>query len=577
MTANASSGVVIWSSNSGMSPVINTGTTYSPVSLPLGVNTFYILDTTAQGCKSATKDSIVVTVNPTPTNPVVSAAGYTYCTGQSISTITATASTGTIVWSTSPTMSPTVNIGGTYNPTGLPLGTTTYYLTDTTATGCKSAGTTSVSVTMLQTPAIPLASPNATYCSAQTINPLTATGGPTIVWYSDPGMTQNVNTGNSYTPVNPAIGTTTYYLVDSSANGCKSTSSATVSITINQTPGTPTITTTNNVYCQGQTISALNANGSGGTIYWSTSPTFSPVVATGNSYSPVGLGTGTTVYYLYDSSSNGCKSIASSTVSITINPSPLVNGGTLDSAFCGGGQGGVHGLTVSGGTPIYHYQWYNAAGQPIAGDTTLTLANQTSGGYSLSVIDANGCTALLNTSFTVPGTTNPVASFTPTPSSGQAPLPVTFTNGSAGATAYIWNFGANTGTSIAANPSYEYTAGGTYTVDLVATNGNCKSTYTATIVIDAPTTMIIPNIFSPNGDGTNDQFFIITTGMNNLTCNIFNRWGQLVYELTAPNQRWDGTLNNGNLASEGTYFFILNAVGFDGKTYNQQGSLTLVR
>jgi gliding motility-associated-like protein len=137
--------------------------------------------------------------------------------------------------------------------------------------------------------------------------------------------------------------------------------------------------------------------------------------------------------------------------------------------------------------------------------------------------------------------------------------------------------GSGGATSTATNPAYTYTANGTYTVTLIASNGTCLDTATAIIVVDVATSIVIPNIFSPNGDGVNETFMIMCTGMKSLTCDIYNRWGQLVYTLNGPNEVWDGKLNNGNQATEGTYYFMLNAVGLDGKTYSYQGPLTLVK
>ena len=99
----------------------------------------------------------------------------------------------------------------------------------------------------------------------------------------------------------------------------------------------------------------------------------------------------------------------------------------------------------------------------------------------------------------------------------------------------------------------------------------------AIVITDAPTSIIIPNIFSPNGDGINDDFFIINTGLNSLNCLIYNRWGELLATLTAPNQVWDGRTPNGGNAPDGTYFYIMQAQGTNGKTYKQNGPLTLVR
>jgi gliding motility-associated-like protein len=112
---------------------------------------------------------------------------------------------------------------------------------------------------------------------------------------------------------------------------------------------------------------------------------------------------------------------------------------------------------------------------------------------------------------------------------------------------------------------------------MIATNGTCTDTARTTIIVDVPTTIVIPNVFSPNGDNINEEFGIVCTGMKSLTCDIFNRWGQKVFTITAPNQTWDGRMDNGHMASEGTYFFMVNALGVDGKTYTYQGPLTLVK
>jgi gliding motility-associated-like protein len=114
-------------------------------------------------------------------------------------------------------------------------------------------------------------------------------------------------------------------------------------------------------------------------------------------------------------------------------------------------------------------------------------------------------------------------------------------------------------------------------VTLVAANGNCRDTARKTITIDVAEVLIIPNIFSPNGDNINDQFFITSSGLASLTCDIYNRWGQLIFSIKSINQTWDGVMNNGNHASEGTYFYLLQATGLDGKEYKKDGPLTLVR
>src|SRR6185369_1208412 len=105
-------------------------------------------------------------------------------------------------------------------------------------------------------------------------------------------------------------------------------------------------------------------------------------------------------------------------------------GGTpiVDSASCGFTDGSVTGITVSGGTPGYSYQWYNGS-TPIPGATTATLTAAGAGNYSVAVIDANGCQAVggINT-FTVGSSSTISSTFTASVNQGTAPLDVLFTS-----------------------------------------------------------------------------------------------------------------------------------------------------
>ena len=239
----------------------------------------------------------------------------------------------------------------------------------------------------------------------------------------------------------------------------------------------------------------------------------------------------------------------------------------------------LHNGNIVGGTPAYTYQWYNSSGVLVS--TSYSLTNEPAGSYSLGVTDANGCKSGgsgSSSTFTVPASVAVHAQFTtnPYPAIGSIPLTITFTNTSTGATTYTWTFGDGN-MSTAVNPTNTYTTVNTYTVMLVASDGTCSDVAYTTVVADVATTIIIPNVFTPNGDGINDQFFIVNTGMNNLNCTIFNRWGELLHTLTAPDQSWDGKTPNGDKAPDGTYMYILQAQGSNGKVYKQQGTVTLIR
>lgn len=85
----------------------------------------------------------------------------------------------------------------------------------------------------------------------------------------------------------------------------------------------------------------------------------------------------------------------------------------------------------------------------------------------------------------------------------------------------------------------------------------------------------IPNTFTPNGDGLNDTFGIAGEALNEFRMQIFNRWGQLVFESGNPNERWDGTFR-GDKVSEGVYVYKVTASGAAGKKVTKEGNLNVV-
>ena len=83
----------------------------------------------------------------------------------------------------------------------------------------------------------------------------------------------------------------------------------------------------------------------------------------------------------------------------------------------------------------------------------------------------------------------------------------------------------------------------------------------------------IPNIITPNGDQVNDVFTIRSTGFENLTCTIFNRWGEPVYRYYGLNGNWDGYTHAGLKVAAGNYFVLVELERADGTTETRQGNL----
>ncbi|MBX9449097.1 MAG: gliding motility-associated C-terminal domain-containing protein [Taibaiella sp.] len=90
--------------------------------------------------------------------------------------------------------------------------------------------------------------------------------------------------------------------------------------------------------------------------------------------------------------------------------------------------------------------------------------------------------------------------------------------------------------------------------------------------------VLIPNAFSPNGDGVNDRFGVVTDGHpEEFRLEIFNRWGERVFISYKPEDTWDGTYEEGTPADAGVYFYTVKGLCYGGDLFRKRGDLTLVR
>jgi gliding motility-associated-like protein len=108
-------------------------------------------------------------------------------------------------------------------------------------------------------------------------------------------------------------------------------------------------------------------------------------------------------------------------------------------------------------------------------------------------------------------------------------------------------------------------------------------TATATFIITVlelegpPSSVIVPNVITPNGDGQNDFFQLISEGLAQVELTIFNRWGQVVARIEAPGLTWDAQTTAGDRVADGTYFYTLKAKGRDGVDHEGSGHITVLR
>lgn len=423
-----------------------------------------------------------------------------------------------------------------------------------------------------------------TVCAGQQVNAINFSSnvsGSTINWLnSESGIGllasgsgnissfAGINTGNA-----SLTGTIT---ATPTANGCDG-SPQTFSITVNPVPVLSAISSQS--VCAGQSVNGItfSSSVSNTTVNWTNTTSGIGLASTGsgniNTFNGTNPGNSPlTGIVSATPTANGCIGVAQ-TFSITVNPNPTDIVSTPTNESCGSSNASVTITNANGGAAPYQFSFNGGINSP----APSTISNLSSGVYTVMVTDANGCvytkTLAINN---IPG---PVADFTANQLTGLDSIDVVFTNQStSGANiSYYWYFGngnSDTTTSLAVSPSQEYFGTNSYTVTLVATNGNplCNDTTSLFIYVDISPYIEVPNVFSPNGDGLNENFSVKYRGYKNLNLMIYNRWGNKLFETTDPATGW-----NGSDASEGTYFYIVTGKGNDNKDFEAKGYLTLVR
>ncbi len=340
------------------------------------------------------------------------------------------------------------------------------------------------------------------------------------------------------------------------------------------------------------------------TYNWSTGST------TNSTYLPTNGNEQETIVY-YVTFNDACGLSRTDSVVLVVNKllniDSLFQRPTTTCNFDGEVAGFISGST---GTPQYLWQEYIDFNNPGAGGstTTSTWNNIGTGWYYFTVTD-DVCSDV--DSIYLDLLDPPIASFTASPQDGCAGMFVSFTNNSQNTNNYYWDFGnGNTQVTSTMNGyTQQYNNSGqvmliayldnsqtcsdTAYIDISVVECGCTDplaiNYNPLAIVDDgsciyPIPVVnAPNIFTPNGDGSNDLFFFTTIYTVQLEVTILNRWGNLMYEETipivqgAPPVGWDGKSPNNTDAQEGTYFYKYKATGINGDEVSGQGFLQLVR
>lgn len=258
----------------------------------------------------------------------------------------------------------------------------------------------------------------------------------------------------------------------------------------------------------------------------------------------------------------------------------------------------VVGVTDALGQPFYHWEGPGTTGAYAVDGTAMV--DIPTGWYYFSVQDD---VCYVEDSAFVDITNAPIASFTTSLDFGCAPLEVDFTNTSQNATSFEWTFGNGNVQLVNGLGGQTETYVTNATVMLVAFDAaSCSDTAYANIIVEPcgctdplasnynalatiedgscvyPTPVIVaPNVFTPNGDGLNDIFFLKSTNAENIDLVILNRWGNIMYESSGTNPTWNGQTPGDKPATDGTFFYKYVATGPGGDVIEGHGFVQLVR
>ena len=532
--------------------------------------------------------NFVVTVNPTPT-VTNSPLTQTICSGSTAilnptSIVTGTTfawtATASAVTITGFSASGTGNISDAIANSGTP-GTVTYIITPTSPPTASCVGdTVHFDVTINPNP-IPVVGNNGPVCAGSQLD-LTANtfAGGVYSWTGPNGFVSAVEDPTVNTVSTLAMAGTYHLLV--TVLGCPGTDSTNVVVNV-----LPTATVSGgSIVCAGippvPVSFALTGNGPWVLVYSDGTST----TTINTAVTPYVIASPTTGNYTVTSISDiNCTGTSTGTAIVVINPIPvaaltpdIVSGcAPVCVTF-------TNNSTVSSGS-IASWAWDFGDGSTDNSQTPNTHCFNQAGLYSvhLTIVSAAGCTADTNNINLIDVTAYPVANFEcPASSSIYSPM-VTFTDFSTGATSWLWDFGdsfnPSTNTSTERNPTHTFSQVGNYCVLLTAGNaGLCYDTTLICVEITPEFTCFIPNAFSPNHDGINDDFYCKANNVLTFEMYIYDRWGNKVFYTDDLNKHWDGDTNENRIvAQEDVYVYIIHIKDTNKEKHDYIGNITLVR
>jgi gliding motility-associated-like protein len=334
-------------------------------------------------------------------------------------------------------------------------------------------------------------------------------------------------------PTATGLGPGIYYVTVSDSYGC----SAVVNATITEPAALSGIYVTSNVICYGTSTGGVDLTVSGGTqpyfYSWSNIVTTEDLTDVPTGY-----------YSVTVTDNNGCTWTASNI--LVRDASEIIPDYTVSHVACNGGNTGNISVSIIGGTAPYSATWSNGA-------TGLTNGALAAGTYYVTISDQNNCNVLDTiTLIQAPAMNGSLAIVHPQcHNSPTGEITVTAGGGFPPYT-YEWSHSISAGDSVAGGLLF-----GQYTVTVVDMYG-CEYSLSGEVFNSDNICLVIPDVFTPNGDGVNETFEILgIEAFPEAIMQIYNRWGDLLFKSTLINEFWNGTWN-GEPVPMGPYVFILD-------------------
>lgn len=486
-----------------------------PFTAPIGTTSYAVIGTDINGCQNA--DQATVTVYPLPV--VQAGPDQFFCFGQSVMLNGSGASTYS--W----------NNGVTNGVPFIPnAGVNTYTVTGTSVNNCVNSD--QVVITVFPNPIVNAGS-DLEICIGDFVS-LSGSGAQSYSWDN------SVINGLSFAP---SLGTVTYTVVGTDANGCQDSDQ--VLVTVNPLPivnaGLDTL------ICPGSTI-VLSATGAS-TYSWNGN------IVNGVPFVPIQSAT----YTVVGIDANGCQASDQVSVELELIPnvtfSPNITFGcspvtvtftneTQNLSGCNWDFG--DGTQYSGCGPVTHTYTNDLGNKCFDVILTGTTANNcvtSKTNYDLVCVEALPIAAFNSSQISMPNSNTTCE----------------FTNTSVGAFNYTWTFGDG-GNSIETSPIHTYPNNEyvDYLITLIAYSpSGCTDTANLKVNVVEQLLYFIPNTFTPDGDEINQTFLpIFSSGIDiyEFTLLIFDRWGELIFESHDPSKGWNGRYGvDGVLVQDDTY------------------------